>query len=256
MFGSREFRTIFKLAPKGIWGPCNNRLCVLLVFAMKCFTNMPCLMPHNRYCCLLSSPMYLPHLLICTCLISSPVACPPSSCVLCWCLLRFVTDVFSCLPRFFSCAGCVSNHDSWSHYFCLCIKLFLFTGNYCICSPYSMCCCLISYFYFYTLIYRWCVFNNSGYVIKPPQPSSATYGTLPFKENAKALRHNTPSIKRILQCKVRSLIHRVKCNCSVQRIGTNTYNLTALKSTKPYLPWESEPDFSRRTFFNECEVRA
>ena len=97
---------------------------MLLVFAMKCFTNMPCLLPHNRYCCLLSSPMYLPHLLICTCLISSPVACPPSS-VLCWCLLRFVTDVFSCLPRFFSCAGCISNHDSWSHYFCLCIKLFL-----------------------------------------------------------------------------------------------------------------------------------
>ena len=86
---------------------------MLLVFAMKCFTNMPCLLPHNRYCCLLSSPMYLPHLLICTCLISSPVACPPSS-VLCWCLLRFVTDVFSCLPRFFSCAGCVSDHDSWS----------------------------------------------------------------------------------------------------------------------------------------------
>ena len=50
---------------------------MLLVFAMKCFTNMPCLLPHNRYCCLLSSPtMYLPHLLICTCLISSPVACP------------------------------------------------------------------------------------------------------------------------------------------------------------------------------------
>jgi len=73
---------------------------MLLVFAMKCFTNMPCLLPHNRYCCLLSSPMYLPHLLICTCLISSPVACPPSS-VLCWCLLRFVTDVFSCLPHFF-----------------------------------------------------------------------------------------------------------------------------------------------------------
>jgi len=35
-----------------------------------------------------SSPICLPHLLICTCLISSPLGCPPSS-VVCWCLLRF-----------------------------------------------------------------------------------------------------------------------------------------------------------------------
>ena len=33
-------------------------------------------------------PICLPHLLICTCLISSPIACPPTY-VLCWCLLRF-----------------------------------------------------------------------------------------------------------------------------------------------------------------------
>ena len=61
---------------------------MLLVFAMKCCTKMPCPQPHNHYCCLLSSPICLPYLLICTCLISSPIACPPSS-VLCWCLLRF-----------------------------------------------------------------------------------------------------------------------------------------------------------------------
>jgi len=30
-------------------------------------------------------------------------------------------------------------------------------------------------------------------------------------------------------CKFRSLIHRVKCDCSVQRIGTNTNNLTTSK---------------------------
>jgi len=30
-------------------------------------------------------------------------------------------------------------------------------------------------------------------------------------------------------CKVRSLIHRVKCDYSGQRIGTNTNNLTASK---------------------------
>ena len=56
------------------------------VFAMKCCTKMPCPLPHNHYCCLLPSPVCLPHLLICTCLISSPIACPPLS-VLCWCLL-------------------------------------------------------------------------------------------------------------------------------------------------------------------------
>jgi len=61
---------------------------MLFVFAMKCCTKMPCPLPHNHYCCLLSSPIRLPHLLICTCLISSPIACPPSS-VLCWCLLFF-----------------------------------------------------------------------------------------------------------------------------------------------------------------------
>ena len=60
---------------------------LLLVFAMKCCNKMPCPLPHNHYCCLLSSPICLPHLLICICLISSPTACPPSS-VLCWCLLR------------------------------------------------------------------------------------------------------------------------------------------------------------------------
>jgi len=30
-------------------------------------------------------------------------------------------------------------------------------------------------------------------------------------------------------CKVRSLIHRIKCDCSIQRVGTNTNNLTASK---------------------------
>ena len=61
-------------------------------FAMKCCTKMPCPLPHNHFCCLLSSPICLPHLLICTCLIVSPIACPPSS-VLCWCLLRFFFDI-------------------------------------------------------------------------------------------------------------------------------------------------------------------
>jgi len=61
---------------------------MLLVFAMKCCTKVPCPLPHKHYCCSLPSPVCLPHLLICTCLISSPIACPPSS-MLCWCLLCF-----------------------------------------------------------------------------------------------------------------------------------------------------------------------
>ena len=31
---------------------------MLLVFAMKCCTKMPCPLPHNHYCCLLPSPIY------------------------------------------------------------------------------------------------------------------------------------------------------------------------------------------------------
>ena len=42
---------------------------MLLVFAMKCCTKMPCPLHHSHYCCLLPSPICLPHLLICTCLI-------------------------------------------------------------------------------------------------------------------------------------------------------------------------------------------
>ena len=70
---------------------------LLPVSAMKCCTTMPCPLPHNHYCWLLSSPMCLPHLLICTCHISSPIACPPSS-VLCWCLLRFFLYFWYVLP--------------------------------------------------------------------------------------------------------------------------------------------------------------
>ena len=73
---------------------------MLLVFAMKCCTKMPCSLPHNHYCCLLSSPICLPHSLICTCLISSPTACPPSS-VLCWCLLHFFLCFFWYMLHFF-----------------------------------------------------------------------------------------------------------------------------------------------------------
>jgi len=87
---------------------------MLLVFAMKCCTKMPCPLPHNRYCCLLSSPICLPHLLICTCLISSPIACPPS-CVmlmsivffyLCYMLHFFMTPLWLVCVHVFSFVIC------------------------------------------------------------------------------------------------------------------------------------------------------
>ena len=88
-------------------------------FAMKCCTKMPCPLPHNHYCCLLSSPICLPHLLICTCLISSPIACPPSS-VLCCCLLRFF--IFLIYATFL----CDSILDCLCIYFCLIVFLYHF----------------------------------------------------------------------------------------------------------------------------------
>ena len=69
-------------------------LSVLLVFVMKCI-KVSCSLPHNHYCCSLPSPAYLPHLLICTCLSSAPIACPLSS-VLCWCLRPLLAHLHLC----------------------------------------------------------------------------------------------------------------------------------------------------------------
>jgi len=100
---------------------------MLLVFAMTC-TKMPCPLPHNHYCCSLPSPVCLPHLLICTCLISSPTACPSSS-VLCWCLLCF----FVCFLFFLFFLIIVIRYISlWLHFgllmyiFCLSFVIQLF----------------------------------------------------------------------------------------------------------------------------------
>jgi len=57
---------------------------LLPVFVMKCCVLMHCSLPHNPYCCSLPSPMCMLHLLICTYLNSSSIACTPayvSSCV-------------------------------------------------------------------------------------------------------------------------------------------------------------------------------
>ena len=95
---------------------------MLLVFAMKCCTKMPCPLPHNDYyyCCLLPSPACLSHLLICTssCLISSPIACPPS-CVLCRCLLCFVFFLAYATFLYDSILACLCTYFLFRFYFCL-----------------------------------------------------------------------------------------------------------------------------------------
>ena len=122
---------------------------MLLVLAMKCSTKMPCPLPHNHYCCLLSSPVCLPHLLICTSLISSPIACPPSS-VLCWYLLRFfvwymlhffVTPFWIVCVRFFVWLFFVS-----LHYFVYVVFILL-----CLFLRYI----LSSIFYFFNSFHAW-----------------------------------------------------------------------------------------------------
>jgi len=98
---------------------------MLLVFAMKYCTKMPCPLPHNHYCCLLSSPVCLPHLLICTCLISSPIACPPSS-VLCWCLLRFFYFLMlTLIVGWVCCLWRLPNHLTLVYFYC--IKIYILT---------------------------------------------------------------------------------------------------------------------------------
>jgi len=95
---------------------------MLLVSAMKCCTKMLCPLPHNHYCCLLPSPICLPHLFICTCLISSPIACPPSS-VLCWCLLCFLILVYAT----FLCdsiLACLCTYFLFRFYFCVILHFF------------------------------------------------------------------------------------------------------------------------------------
>jgi len=122
---------------------------MLLVFAIKCCTKMPFPLPHNHYCCSLPnpSPACLSHLFICTCIISSPNAWPPSS-ALCWCFfllfyffLIFVIcyisfnlcdSILACLCTYFlfqpSFSCCVTNHN------CSCINIV-----FCPCYLFLLC---------------------------------------------------------------------------------------------------------------------
>jgi len=80
---------------------------LLLVFVMKCVKKHCCL-PHNPHCYSLSSPVCLLHLFICTCINSSPIACPPSS-MLCWCQLCVCVFLyFRCILCFFFLCACAS----------------------------------------------------------------------------------------------------------------------------------------------------
>jgi len=66
------------------------------------------------------------------------------------------------------------------------------------------------------------------------------------RQNSNALWHDTPSIKQ--NCNVRALTHKVKCDCSVQRIGTNTNNLAAIKACNHTLLYFLHLSTNRYTF--------
>jgi len=113
---------------------------MLFVFAVTCCNKMPCPLPHNHYCCSLPSPVCLPHLLICTCLISSSITCPPSS-VLCWCLLCFFYFLFLRYVTFLcdfilACCFCVICYMA-THFSYLYVNylLYFFSFGLCILHP-------------------------------------------------------------------------------------------------------------------------
>jgi len=91
---------------------------LLPVFVLKCCVKLHCSLPHNPYCCSLPSPMCLLHLLICTCLNSSPIACPPSS-VLSWSLFHIWFNNYVSIILFsllcFVFWACHSHWLKWSH---------------------------------------------------------------------------------------------------------------------------------------------
>ena len=87
---------------------------LLLVFAMKC-VKMHCCLPHNPYCCSLSSPVHLLHLLICTCFTCSsahvstlyPLLAHHHLCdVDVNCVFIYIILFFCCILCFFSLRMC------------------------------------------------------------------------------------------------------------------------------------------------------
>ena len=116
------------MQPTPLWSVGKSVFCpcyLFLLWNVRC-TKMPCPLPHNHYCCSLPSPICLPHLLIGTCLISSPIACPPSS-VLCWCLLCFLFLIFLLYVAFL-CDFILA---------CLC-TYFLLSGSECWSLPFIL----------------------------------------------------------------------------------------------------------------------
>ena len=86
----------------GLWVNLHFFMCIykhcflpmLLDFAMKCCTKILCPLPHNHYCCLLPSPISLPHLLIWTCLISLPIVLLHLPTIICVMLMSIVFSYF------------------------------------------------------------------------------------------------------------------------------------------------------------------
>jgi len=95
---------------------------MLLVFAMKCCTKMPCPLPHNHYCCLLPSPvvclppwtlahLYMPHLF---------THCLPT--IICVTLMSIVFFIFAIGYATFICdsiLACLWTYFLFRFYFCV-----------------------------------------------------------------------------------------------------------------------------------------
>jgi len=97
---------------------------MLLVFAMKCCSKIIkclalCSASLPDYCCLLPSPVCLPHLLICTRLISSPIDCLPT--IICVMLVSIVFLFFLSYATFLSDSilACLCTYFLFRFYFCV-----------------------------------------------------------------------------------------------------------------------------------------
>ena len=101
---------------------------MLLVFAMKCCIKMPCPLPHNHYCCLLSSPICLPHLLIHLHMPHLFTHCLPTIMIIC---VMLMSIAFFFLLLIYATFLCDSILDCLCTYFCL--IAFFYTISFWLC---------------------------------------------------------------------------------------------------------------------------
>jgi len=84
---------------------------MLLIFAIKCCTKMPCPLPHNHYCCF--------------CLLPSPIACSPS-CVMLMFIAFFYFFLFLLYATFLCdfILVCLCTYFFFCFHFCVILRFF------------------------------------------------------------------------------------------------------------------------------------